>query len=200
MAKLRETLEQETGGMAEPAPKPDKRRRPRLMIALTEDGQPDVSNLDDGVRARLRDALAEPAAEPPAPIDPAVVVFALRAISNIEAAVLAGRFGLDQVRAAECVAPPPMLAEQIGAAGARVLAKHSGAWTRWQDEIVLGALLVTWQAGAIQALRAAAAEVARAAEQEKRESPPAKRAGEPEARDNSAEVPEFAAAFQRRED
>ena len=138
-------------------PKTDKRRRPRLIVPLV-DGVPDCSSLSDEARASLRESLLE--TEPPAvaPVDPAIVTIAVRAVAGIEAAMLAGRFGVTVEQAREALMPNALLESQIAAAGARVLEKHSSVMGRYGDEIVLLSLIIAWQAQALTALRAARAE------------------------------------------
>lgn len=150
--------------------KQDRRRRPRLILALKDDGTPDLSGARPEQIEALKSALEEAAPAPPEPISPVVVHMALGAIANIEAAVLAGRFGLTTEQAAMALQPAPPLREQIAEAGARVLNKYSGALGRWQDEIVLAALLVAWQSSALATLRAMAAE--QRAQQEQRPAAP----------------------------
>lgn len=136
-------------------PKRDRRRLPKLIVTVTEDGKPDLSTLNEEARDKLRAALEEAAPEPPEPIQPAVVGFALAALARIEAAIVAPKFGLSAEQAADILLPKPPLKDSLEEAAARVLNKYSGAWFRYQDELVLGALLVSWQAGALQMLRAA---------------------------------------------
>jgi hypothetical protein len=151
--------------------KQDRRRRPRLILALNADGTPDLSSARPEQIEALKLALEEAAPAPPEPISPVVVHMALGAVANIEAAVLAGRFGLTTEQAAMALQPAPPLREQIAEAGARVLNKYSGALGRWQDEIVLAALLVAWQSSALATLRAMVAE--QRARQEQRPPAPA---------------------------
>ena len=150
--------------------KQDRRRRPRLILALKDDGTPDLSGARPEQIEALKSALEEAAPALPEPISPVVVHMALGAVASIEAALLAGRFGLTTEQAAVALQPPPPLREQIAEAGARVLNKHSGALGRWQDEIVLAALLVAWQSSALASLRAMAAE--QRAQQEQRPAAP----------------------------
>lgn len=166
----------------------DRRRRPKIIVAIREDGNPDVEALSEEARAKLFDALARNTPEPPEPINPAVVGFALQAIARIEAAIVGPRFELSAEEAAGCFLPPEPLQEQLQAAGARVLDKYSGSWSRWQDEIVLGALLVTWQASAFQALRAERErrEASRREEAARAASPPARPAAATPAGPDSA--------------
>ena len=138
-------------------PKTDRRRRPRLIIPV-QDGVPDCSSLSDEARASLRESLLESEPAPAASIDPAIISIAVRAIAGIEAAMLAGRFGVSTDQAREALMPNPLLESQIAAAGARVLEKHSTIMGRYGDEIVLASLIVAWQAQALTALRAARAE------------------------------------------
>jgi hypothetical protein len=137
------------------APKADRRRRPKVIIPLNEDGSFDFSPVPEEQRDRLRAALEEAQPEPPPPIDPAIVGFAIQTLASIEAAIVAPKMGLTHDRAFACIVPPPPLAEQIAQAGARVLEKYSGGWSKYQDEIVLCALIITWQAQAFRNLRAA---------------------------------------------
>ena len=150
--------------------KRDRRRRPRLILALNDDGTPDLSSARPEQVEALKSALEEAAPAPPEQISPVVVHMALGAVTNIEAAVLAGRFGLTTEQAAAALQPAPPLREQIAEAGARVLNKYSSALGRWQDEIVLAALLVAWQSSALATLRAMAAE--QRARQEQRPAAP----------------------------
>lgn len=132
----------------------DRRRRPKIIVPLN-DGKPDCSILSDEAKAALRKALAESEPEPPPPTDPSIVLFAVRAVASIEAAIVAPRMGVPLDRARECLQPNPILEQQIAAAGARVLDKHSAIMGRYGDEIVLLSLLIAWQAQAFTALRAA---------------------------------------------
>lgn len=154
----------------------DRRKRPKLIIPLNL-GKPDCSSLSDDARESLKEALLESEPAPPAPIDPSIIVIAIRAITGIEAAILAGRFGVSQEQAREAIAPNPMLEQQIAAAGARVIEKHSAIMGRYGDEIVLISLLIAWQAHALTALRAARLEQNQ--EQPAQSSEPAGRAPEP---------------------
>jgi hypothetical protein len=99
----------------------------------------------------------------------------LRALAGIEAAILAGRMGLSHSEAMQAFELPPMLEAQLGEAGSRVLSKYAGPMSKYQDEIVLAALLIHWQAGAFRQLREMAAEKERAREREAaaHASPPA---------------------------
>lgn len=158
MARKRYSQESEANGQENLMPemsetKTDRRRRPRLILPLDDSGKPDLSRANAEQIAALKETLmeAEPAA--PEPINPAVVMFAVNAIANIEAAIVAPKFGLDQGQAAQALQPPEPLRSQIAEAGSRVLSKYSGALGRWQDEIVLAALLVAWQTAAFQNLR-----------------------------------------------
>jgi hypothetical protein len=169
MAKLREELDPTApeDGAAPRSSRADRRRRPKIIVPILEDGSPDLSILSDEARAKLAGALqAEAEAAPAEPVPGPVVVMGLRALAGIEAAILAGRMGLSHSEAMKAFELPPMLEAQLGEAGARVLAKYAGPIGKYQDEIVLAALLVHWQAGAFRQLREMAAEKERARERE----------------------------------
>jgi hypothetical protein len=138
-----------------PSDKADRRRRPKVIIPMNDDGSFDFAPVSEEERERLRAALEESRPDPPPPIDPAIVGFAVQTLASIEAAIVGPKMGLSHDRAFACIVPPPPLAEQISQAGARVLEKYSGGWSKYQDEIVLCALIVTWQAQAFRNLRAA---------------------------------------------
>jgi hypothetical protein len=170
MAKLREEMDPTApeDGAAPRSSRADRRRRPKIIVPILEDGSPDLSILSDEARAKLAGALqAEAEASAPAePVPGPVVVMGLRALAGIEAAIMAGRMGLSHSEAMQAFELPPMLEAQLGEAGARVLAKYAGPIGKYQDEIVLAALLVHWQAGAFRQLREMAAEKDRARERE----------------------------------
>jgi hypothetical protein len=132
----------------------DRRRRPRIIIPIGDDGAPDVERLDPVVLETLRARLEQTQPAPPEPISPVVIDMLVSMIGNIEAAVLAPKFGLEVQEAAMIIMPQDPLRAQIADAGARVLTKYSGALGRWQDEIVLASLLAAWQIQALNTLRA----------------------------------------------
>lgn len=133
-------------------PASDRRRRPRIIIPLNDDGSPDISRLDPSVLDVLRTQAQDAG---PEPIHPAVCDMAITVIANIEAAVLAPRMGVDPQTAAQITQPPEPLRGQIAETAAKVLSKYSGALGRWQDEIVLAALIAGWQIQVLNNLRAA---------------------------------------------
>lgn len=148
MARQREQIQ--TDG----APKTDKRRRQRVTIYLNDDGTPDLDGVTDEQREAigLRTATAEPEA-PPMEVAPEMVSMLLATMIRIESAVIAPRIGITTDEAMAALTPAPPIAEGISTAGARVLQKYGGALGKWQDEIVLATLIVTWQAQAFAEMR-----------------------------------------------
>ncbi len=136
--------------------KQDRRKRPRIVIPLQEDGTPDISKIDPAVLDALRSSAKQ---EIPEPIDPEVIKMAVSMIANIEAAIVAPRFGIPSEQALPLILPPKPIADQIGIAGSKVLSKYSGVMGKYQDEIILGALLVSWQISVLNNLRAARREM-----------------------------------------
>ncbi len=132
-------------------------RRPRVILHFDPDGKPELGNLEPETRARLQAAFAGggPAAgpEPAAPVDPALVGMVLKGLGSLEAAMLAGRFGLDAETCRRVVGPPEPLAGMMAETGARVISKYN-LTGKYGDEIALACLIMTWQAGALQQLRA----------------------------------------------
>lgn len=154
MARMREHIARDNGSGS---PK-DRRARKRISIYLNDDGAPDWDALPDEHREKLGyGATPRPAPEPPAEIPPEMVGFLLQTMTRIESVVVAGRMGVTSDEAMSALTPPPPLAQGLNEAGARVLNKYSGTLGRWQDEIVLASLLVTWQASAFAELRALSA-------------------------------------------
>lgn len=129
----------------------DKRRRPRVMIPLNPDGTPDLSRVDPMVLDAIRN---QTESNQPEPIQPEVIEMAINLIANIESAIVAPKFGIPQEQAIAVVMPQKPLKEQMAQAGAKVLSKYSGAMGKYQDEIVLGAMLLAWQVGVLNQLRA----------------------------------------------
>lgn len=155
MARMRETIARETSTAN--APK-DRRARKRISIYLNDDGAPDWDAVPEEHREKLGyGATPRPEPEAPREIPPEMVGFLLQTMTRIEAVVVAGRIGITSDEAMNALTPPPPLADGINQAGARVLNKYSGTLGRWQDEIVLASLLVTWQASAFSEMRAIAA-------------------------------------------
>lgn len=151
MARKREQI---SGSKVAPG---DKRARKRITIYLHEDGSPDLDALPEDQRAALGiGGDGEPEPEN-VEIDPSMVGLALTTLIRIEAMLTARRFGVDQETAVRCLTPPPPVRAGIEQAGARVLTKYAGAAGKYQDEIVLATLLITWQTSAIAELRERAA-------------------------------------------
>ena len=157
MAKLRENIEP---GIDQPAPaRNDKRKRARVVVYLNDEGKPDWDSVPEDQKSKLGLAGAEPApVEPPAEVAPEMVGLLLQTMTSIEAALVAPRIGIDQSEALAALTPAPPVQAGLCQAGARVLNKYAGAMGRWQDEIVLATLIVTWQASAFAQMRAIAAE------------------------------------------
>lgn len=160
MARTRETINAEAAADgATPRPKPDKRSRKRLSIYLNDDGTPDWESAPDEIRSAVGGAAPapQPAPEPAPPIDPAIVGFMLQTMTRIESAIVGPRMGLTASEAYGALEPPAPLAEGLCTAGAAVLNKYSGSFGRWQEEIVLASLIVSWQASAFSEMRSMAA-------------------------------------------
>lgn len=166
MARTRETITTD----APSAPMNDKRKRKRLTIYLQADGTPDWEGVTDEQRTQLG-VIAQPAGtEPEAPpmsIPPEVIGYFVMTLTRIESAIIAPRMGLDAAETMRVLTPAPPVLEGISEAGAKVLAKYGGTMGKYQDEIVLGMLLIQWQAGAIGTLRGMKAEL-----EDKREPAP----------------------------
>lgn len=135
----------------------DKRARKRITVYLNDDGSPDLDGLPDEHRAALGIGGESEGEQENLEIDPSMVSLALATLIRIESALTAKRFGLSADEAARCLTPPPPVRLGIEQAGARVLTKYAGAAGKYQDEIVLAVLLVTWQTTAWAELRERAA-------------------------------------------
>jgi hypothetical protein len=149
MARKRSDITTET----EPAG--DKRRRRRLSVYLNDDGTPDLETIP----AELKGALgmedgAQPGEPEPDRVNPDLVKFLIVTLSRIEGFVIAKQNDMDVEAVCSALEPPAPLLAPMSETGARLLAKYAGGMNRWQDEIVLGSLLITWQSGAFQQIRA----------------------------------------------
>lgn len=159
MAKPRETIASET---ANAQPNTDRRKRRRVSIYLNDDGTPDLAGLTPDQKLQLglgQPKPPEPEA-PPMEIPPAMIGGLIAMLARIEAAIVAPRVGLTQDEALSMLIPPPELQPPLQEAAARVIAKHSGSLGKWQEEIILGTLIVSWQAQAFAAMRQLIAEKA----------------------------------------
>ena len=120
---------------------------------MNDDGSPDWDAISDEQKQTLG---LTPKAEPDAPpveVKPELVGILFSTVAAIEAAVVAPRVGISREQATRALTPPPPIAEQLNAAGARVLSKYSGALSQWSDEITLAMLMFTWQTAAFSAMR-----------------------------------------------
>jgi len=126
-------------------------RRPRIILHYDETGGLDLSRLEPDVRNRLQDAFRQQA--PIEKTDPELIKMVLTGLGNVEAAMLSSKFDLSNADCRNAIGPHEPLAGMIAAAGARVVDKHN-LTGRWGDEIALFALLASWQAGALQQIRA----------------------------------------------
>lgn len=155
MARTRESIEadQVQAIDSKPARGKDRRARKRYVIYQNDDGSPDWGSVSDEDKSALGMGAPKPEAEPPATVAPELIQSLILMGANIEAAVVAPKFGLTQDQAAGALVPAPPMLEQLGAAGARVANKYSASLGRWGDEIMLGVLIVTWQATAFTELR-----------------------------------------------
>jgi hypothetical protein len=135
----------------------DRRRRKKIYVYLDGNNQPDWSALTPENRQALGvtdTGITPPEPEPDRTIQPEVIGMLLSTMIGIEAAIVAPRFGVSAERAREIVTPLEPVAAGICASGARVATKYGGALGRWQDEIVLATLIVTWQTSVFAGLRA----------------------------------------------
>lgn len=139
------------------APVMDKRRKKRVSVYLNDDGSPDWSGVSDEQRAMLGGVLPTPEAEAE-PIPPEMVGLLLKTVTSIEAAVLARSMDLEPALVHQAFAIPEPMEGPMCETGARVLQKYMGGASRYQDEMVLAALLISWQGAAIGQLRAFKAE------------------------------------------
>jgi hypothetical protein len=146
-----------TGGETDTHAKPDndRRRKKRLQVYLNDDGTPDWEATPADVRSQLgMGGAGGDGVQPAGPeIPPEMVGMLVGLIGNIEAAIVAPKMGIPSEAAREALAMPEPIAVGINEAGGRVLAKYSGSLGRYADEIVLGSLLVTWQASAFARMR-----------------------------------------------
>lgn len=157
MARLRDEITPEASNQSTA----DKRKRKRITVYCNDDGSPDLSTINEEQRAALgigsspaaADGAPAPTEPAPEPIDPAIFGMLFHVLSNIEAAVVAPRMGIDPDAARRVMTPPPELAGPLANAAARVAAKYGGTLGRWSDEIALGSLIVTWQVSAFAELR-----------------------------------------------
>lgn len=143
------------------AKRSDRRSRKRISVYLDDNGAPDWGAMPEEHRKQLGIENGAPVVkEPEAPpqIEPAVIGLLYATATRIEAAIVAPRFGVSGEQAMAALTPPDQIAGAMNEATARVLNKYSGTLGRWQDEIVLASLLVTWQASAFAQLRAMRAE------------------------------------------
>lgn len=138
-------------------PSSDKRRKKRISVYLNDDGMPDWSGVPDDQRELLGGKLPE-AAPPSEPIAPEMVGLLLRAVTAIEGAVLARTMDLPAADVHAALTIPQPIERPLCEVGARVLEKHFSGSSKYQDEIVLASLLLTWQGSAIAQLRAMRAE------------------------------------------
>lgn len=137
----------------------DKRKRKRVTVYLNDDGTPDYSGLDETVRSLL--SIPSQSAEtvtPPIEIPPEMIGYLVLTLTRIEAAIVAPRLDLDVESVLPILTPYPELGNAINTAASKVLAKYGGTMGQYQDEIVLGSLILTWQATAFGQLRALSAE------------------------------------------
>lgn len=153
MARTRDTIQAETDIPPNGNPA-DKRKRKRLTVYLNADGSPDWDGVTDEQRQQFGMG-ATAAAPPPEPmhVPPEMVGYLVMTMARIEAAIVAPRMGLTAEETARALTPPEPILVGIQEAGARVLAKYAGTMGKYQDEIILGSLLITWQAQAFAELR-----------------------------------------------
>lgn len=154
MARMREQIQSD----ATQAVKKDRRSRRRVSVYMNDDGTPDWSAVPEEHQRALGvglGATAEPQTQPaqPEPIDPMVVGLFLQTMTSIEAAIVAVKYDLPRGDVLSALQPPQPMAEALTRAGAKVLDKYAGTLGRWQDEIVLASLVVTWQAQAFAQIR-----------------------------------------------
>jgi hypothetical protein len=152
--------------VASPGEGVPRKRRPSFKVPLTDDGRPDLESLDQDKRQLLIEAVQ---AQAPAQttVDPALAGMLIQAVAQLEGAILAAKFGLDRQTGVRLMSPKPPLDELLAKQCAVVLSKHN-VFGRWGDEMALFALVSSWQAGAIQAMREAAAELQRAREEQRK--------------------------------
>jgi hypothetical protein len=152
MARTRDEITQDA---TEGARSTDKRKRPRITVFLTAEGKPDFYDLPSDQRAALIEALPKPEepAEPAAPIEPAAVALLVNLIVGVESAIVARQVELSSDQVREALQPNPIFADSLNVAGAKVLNKYSGVLGRWQDEIMLATLVVSWQLSAFAEIR-----------------------------------------------
>lgn len=129
----------------------DRRKRPKVIIPLNFDGTPDLSRVDPAVLEAIRNQTEPDTAEP---IAPEVAEMAISLIANIEAMILASQFDVPQNQALSLTLPPEPIKTQMSQAAAKVMTKYSGALGKYQDEIVLGAMVAAWQIGVLNQFRA----------------------------------------------
>jgi hypothetical protein len=140
-------------------PESDKRRRKRIQLYLRPDGSIDQESLTDEQRGQLGIGGATPGAEAtPAAVPPEMVGMLLRLVVQVEAAVVGPKVGIKATEAAECLTPDEPVYQGITETGARVLGKYAGPLSIWADEIALCSMILIWQTGAFQAMRALAAD------------------------------------------
>jgi hypothetical protein len=84
----------------------------------------------------------------------------LKTVTSIEAAILARSMDLEPMIVHQAFAIPEPIEGPLCETGARVLQKYMGGASRYQDEMVLAALLISWQGSAIGQLRAVKAATA----------------------------------------
>lgn len=153
MARTRDTISTESESSMSST---DKRKRKRLTVYLHDDGTPDWDGVTSEQRAQLGVAGSEAGSETPAEplqVPPEMVGFLVLTLTRIESAIVAPKIGLTSEQTLEVLTPAPALLQGINEAGARVLAKYGGTLGKYQDEFMLGSLLITWQAQAFAELR-----------------------------------------------
>jgi|FLYL01.1.fsa_nt_gi hypothetical protein len=152
MARVRKTKEAEivTETIPDDSVPVRRPRKRRLPIYVTEDGQADVSLLDEASRTSLREALSE---EPAAPaVDPCVCGVLVSTIASLEATILSSRTGVPRDMMLDVVGPHEPIKTMLSETLAKVLSKWN-AFGRYHDEILLLGLLAAWQGGVIDAVR-----------------------------------------------
>jgi len=149
MAKPREEID-EQAGVPPAEPKQDRLRAPRIIVKVI-DGKPDFSRLDPEQVELLRTGLSEASAES-AGLPPEVMGMLIHAIGSVEAMAVSAKTGMPRDVADAIVQPKPPLDALLAETAAKVAAKHN-LGGRYAEEIALLALLGTWQAGIMAAVR-----------------------------------------------
>ena len=144
MARLRVTNPDEPGAIT------DKRKRRKVIICLNDDGTPDLTSVSDEQKQAL--GLAPGTTEKVEPVDRDVVRMLVGITATVEAVAVSKALNVPHSVAMVALKPAQDLEDRLVECSARIIDKYGGIG-RYADEVMLGALIVAWQAGALKAIK-----------------------------------------------